>query len=524
MYKRYTDRISRRSFMGRTLATGATLAGASGLASAAFAQVTPKKGGTLKIGSRHGSTTDTIDPAHLENGFQVIVTRSFANNLTEIGSDGMLKPSLAESWEASPDATEWTFRLRQGVEFHNGKTLSAEDVIASINHHRGEESTSSVKPLAEAIDDIVKIDDLTVKFVLSGGNADFPFSMDTPGFMIVPAEPDGSIDWSKGIGTGGYKLENFKPGVSATLVRNENFWNPDRAHVDRVEVFTLADPSARSSALLTGDVDVVDHVELKTATLLGRKPGITIDETSGPLHYTFAMLTKTAPFDDVNVRRALKHGIDRNEVLEKILFGHGTIGNDNPIGPSYRYHAADLEQNSYDPDKARFYLKEAGLSDLTVDLSAADAAFTGAVDAAVLYKAGAEKAGITINVVREVNDGYWADVWLKKPFCAVYWGGYAAEDTMLSTGYHPSSSWNDTQWDDEKFNKLLLEARAELDEDLRREMYREMQMILRDDGGMIVPCFANNVMARNDNVQHSGVLSPQGTLDGSRLAERWWLA
>lgn len=524
MHKKLTSGISRRSFMGQTLVTGATLAGAHSLAGAAFAQVTPKKGGTLKIGSRHGSTTDTIDPAHLENGFQIILTRAFANTLTEIDADSNLQPSLAEDWEASPDAKEWTFKLRKGVEFHNGKTLTAEDVIASINYHRSEDSTSSVRPLAEPIVDIVKIDDHTVKFVLSGGNADFPFNLDTPGFMILPAEPDGSLNWRAGIGTGGYKLENFKPGISATLVRNENFWRLDRAHVDKVEVYTLSDPSARSSALLTGDVHVIDHVELKTAALLGRRPGITIDETSGPLYYSFAMLSQTAPFDDVNVRRALKHGIDREEMLEKILFGHGTIGNDNPIGPSYRYHAADLEQNSYDPDKAKFYLKEAGLTNLTVDLSAADAAFTGAVDAAVLYQARAAEGDININVVREVDDGYWTDVWRKKPFCAVYWGGYATEDTVFSTGYHPSSSWNDTQWDDEKFNKLLIQARAELDENLRSEMYREMQTILRDDGGAVVPFFANNVMARSDQVQHSGKLSSQNTLDGGRIAERWWMS
>jgi peptide/nickel transport system substrate-binding protein len=209
--------------------------------------------------------------------------------------------------------------------------------------------------------------------------------------------------------------------------------------------------------------------------------------------------------------------------LQKILRGRGSVGNDNPIGPSYRYYAADLEQNSYDPDKARFHLKEAGLSELTVDLSSADAAYAGAVDAAVLYKEHAAKAGITINVVREANDGYWSNVWMKKPWVASYWGGYSTEDTMFSTGYSPGAAWNDTQFNNEAFNKLLVQARAELDEAKRREMYREMQRILRDEGGVIVPMFANAVTARTDAINHGEHVSAVRAFDGRRIIERWWV-
>lgn len=522
MYRPLTSDLSRRHFLQNSLATGVMAAGAGAWPGISLAQETPSKGGTLKIGSRHGSSTDTVDPAHLENGFQTALTRAFSDTLTEVDADGNLIGSLATSWEASADAKEWTFNLRQGVEFHNGKSFKAEDVIASLNYHRSEDSTSSVRPLIDPVKEIIQLDDHTIRFVLESGNADFPFNLDTPGFMILPADADGSINWRAGIGTGGYILEEYKPGTSATLNRNPNYWNPDRAHADRVELYTIADSTARSNALLTGTVQVIDQVALKTADRLASIAGITVEETSGPLHYTFAMLTKQAPFDDVNVRKALKHALNRQELLDKVLQGRGTIGNDNPIGPSYRYHASDIEQNSYDPDKAKHYLKKSGLSELEVNLSAAEAAFAGAVDASTLYQARAADASIKINVVREPNDGYWSEVWLKKPFSAVYWGGYATEDTMFTTGYHPTSSWNDTNWDHEKFNTLLLEARGELNEDLRREMYRDMQIILRDEGGTVVPLFANNVMARNAEVGH-GKLSAASSLDGARVAERWWV-
>jgi peptide/nickel transport system substrate-binding protein len=235
------------------------------------------------------------------------------------------------------------------------------------------------------------------------------------------------------------------------------------------------------------------------------------------------MRTDTAPFDDNNVRMALKLSLDRDALLQNVLRGHGSVGNDHPISVANRYHAADLPQRVYDVDKAKWHLKQAGLSSLTVDLSAADSAFAGAVDAAVLYKEHAAKAGITINVVREPNDGYWSAVWMKKPWCAVYWGGRPTEDNMFSTAYAAGADWNDTFWSHERFNKLLVEARAELDEPKRREMYVEMQGIVSNQGGVVVPMFNNYVFAMTTNVQH-GQMSGSGDLDGGKWMERWWFA
>ena len=199
------------------------------------------------------------------------------------------------------------------------------------------------------------------------------------------------------------------------------------------------------------------------------------------------------------------------------------VGNDHPIGRSNRFHADNLEQRTYDPDKAKHHLKKAGMENLKVDLSAADAAFPGAVDAAVLYKEHAEKAGIEINVVREPNDGYWSNVWMQKPWCAVYWGGRPTEDWMFSTAYAAGASWNDSFWDHERFNDLLIEARAELDEAKRREMYAEMQTIVRDEGGVVVPLFNNYVMALSSKLAHED-MGANWSLDGFRAVERWWFA
>ena len=392
-------KISRREFIGRAMALGTTVALATTMAGKAIAAATPKKGGRFRIGMGHGSTTDSLDPGAIENDFSIVLGYGMHNHLLEIANTGELIPELAESYSASDDAAEWTFNLRQGIEFHNGKTMDANDVVASINHHRGDDSTSAAKGIVNPIADIKADGKDTVVVTLNEGNADFPFIVSEYHLAIKPANADGSIDWQSGVGTGGYMLQNFDPGVQASMKRNPNYWKEGRAHFDESEIITITDVAARTNAVTTGEIDMMDRCDLKTLHLLEKNPDIEIAETTGYAHYTVPMRTDTPPFDDNNVRLALKYAVDREALVQTILRGHGAIGNDHPISPATAYYASDLEQRVYDPDKAMFHLKQAGLTSLTVDLSAADAAFAGAVDAAVLYKEHAKEAGITINVV-----------------------------------------------------------------------------------------------------------------------------
>lgn len=484
---------------------------------------TPKRGGTLRIGHSGGATSDSIDPATYAAGPVVTaMLGGVCNNLTEVDADGKAAPELAESIEPSPDAKIWTFKLRKGVTFSNGKPLTPEDVIASYNHHRGEKSTSGAKAVLAEVKDIRKDGD-NVVFELSAGNADFPYLCAEYQLVIMPAKADGTLDWESGIGTGGYVLESHEPGVRIKLKRRADYWKQDRAWFDEVELLAINDPTARQNALLTGQVDVINSVDLKTLPLLQRKEGITLEEVTGTAHMVLPMWCDTDPFKDVNVRLALKYAIDREELLQKILRGHGHLGNDSPIAPANRFFAADLPQRAYDPEKAKFHLQKAGVSNLKVELSAATAASAGALDAATLFQASAKKAGIDIMVKREPDDGFWSNVWLKKPFVTGYWNGRPTEDSMFSLVYAKGAKWNETHWDNERFNTLLVEARASLDDKLRAEMYREMQQIVSDDGGAIIPMFNNYIDARNDKVAH-GKLASNRFFDGWKLIDRWWSA
>ncbi len=350
-----------------TVSRRGVLRGATALGTAALfplgagrAAAQPKQGGTLRLAMAHGSTTDTLDPAVLENAFQQLFATARNGYMTEIAADGTLVGDIAESWEASPDARVWTFKLRDGVTFHSGKPVTAEDVIASLDYHRGEESTSAAKPIVAPIAEMAADGANVVVVTLESGSADFPFVISDYHLPILPAV-DGKIDPLSPDGCGGYVVDSYEPGVRATMSRNPNYWKlPERAHFDAVEILTIIDAAARQNALVTGEVDVIDQVDVNTVHLLQRAPGVEILSTTGTQHFTFAMDTRAAPFSDNNVRLALKYAIDRQELVDKVLNGYGALGNDQPVGPSDRFYA-DLEQRTYDPDKARFHLKEAGL-------------------------------------------------------------------------------------------------------------------------------------------------------------------
>ncbi len=482
----------------------------------------PKKGGTLRVALAEGSTSDTLDPAGYTDIYMISVGFATHSTLTEIAPDGELVGDAAESWEGNSDASAWTFQLRPDVTFSDGRKLTAEDVIASIEHHRGEKSESAAKDVVGVIARMEKAGERTVRFELTGPNADFPFLMADYHLLLMPAEGDG-VNWRDYVGTGGYVLESFEPGVRTLLRRRDDYWKEGRAHFDALEILYVGDAAARQSALATGKIDLMSRVDLKTANLLARRPGLRVEEATGFLHYTAPMLTDTPPYDNNDLRLAIKYSIDRQELLDKILKGHGTIANDHPIAPSVPFHA-DLEQRTRDLDRAKFHLKKAGYSGEELVLSAADAAYAGAVDASVLMQNHLAEAGINMRVNRVPADGYWSNIWLKHPWCACYWGGRPTCDWMFTQAYASGANWNDTNFEHERFNELLLMGRAETDNARRAEIYAEMQRIVKDEGGAVVWAFANYVYAMTDEVAHGPDVASNWALDGGRYVERWWFA
>jgi len=515
-----TGGFDRRTFLAGATALGA--AGAIGGPARSAKAATPKKGGTLRVGTSHGQTADTLDPATLFNGAQWTAAYAIRNTLTQIEEDAALAPCLATEWEPDSTATKWTFTLRDGVEFHDGKPLAIEDVIASINHHRGDDSNSAVKPIADQITGLKADGKSTLVVELAKPNVDFPYSLASANFTICKALDNG-IDATSGVGTGAYILKEYEPGVRTTLERNPNYWRDDRGHAAVFEMLTISDNTARINALLSDEVDIIDDVEFKVVNRLSGKDGITVESTSGPLHYLFSMMSDRDPFQSKDVRLAMKYACDRQSLIDRVLSGHGTIGNDHPIGPSYFYHDAGMEQRPYDPDRAKFHLKQAGLDSLDLSVSAGAAAFSGAVDAATVLKETAAPAGINITVKREPADGYWTDVYMNKPIFTNYWGGYTRASEMLSTGYLPDAAWNESVFKNDRFVEVLTQSNAELDQNMRREMMSELQHLISEEAGQLIWGFPDAILARNNRVGHDKLANDR-PLDGRHIAERWWVA
>ena len=519
-------KIDRREFMTGALAVGLSVAAANSFVKDVKA-ATPKMGGNFRQGLTGGATSDVLDPAQTLDSYMINVSSGqLRNNLTEIAPDGSLLGELAESWEASGDAITWTFKLRQGVEFHNGKSLDANDVVATFNHHRGEDTKSAAKGIVEPIEDVRADGSDTVVFQLKGGNADFPFLVSDYHLTICPAKDDGTMDWESGVGTGGYVLESFEAGVNTIVKRNPNYWKEGRAFFDSIENLFIADAAARTNAVKTGEIHAMSNLDLKTLHLLEKDEGLNVFPVTGNKHATLPMLTDVAPFDNKDVRLALKYAINREEILRKIIRGQGEVGNDSPVGPANIYRATpeELPQRQYDPDKAKFHLKQAGMDSLSVEIHLADTAFEGAIDSGLLYSESAKAAGIDIKVVREPDDGYWSNVWLVKPWCASYWGGRPTEDWVFSQIYSSGADWNEARWENERFNQLLVEARGELDTGKRRELYVEMQRIVSEDGGSVIPIFMAYTHAVSKKIGLPEQLANNWELDGHKDGERWWFA
>ncbi len=513
---------TRRQVMGGfgALALSSAILGAG----AGRAMAEPRQGGTARLAINDGTQTDSLDPATWQNSFtQVAFGGTLCNALTELAVDGSAAPDLAESYEASDDLSVWTFKLRADLKFHDGRAVTPADVVASFRHHMGADSVSAAKALVESITDVAAGGDDSVVFTLSGGNADFPWIVSDCHLAVFPAKDDGSIDWASGVATGPYMIDDLQPGVLVKYKRNPHYHKPGMPYFDAVEFVNIIDVTARTNALMTGEIDYMVDADMKTLPLLERNKSLKISRVAGLRHFTFSMNTQVAPFDDLNVRMALKYAINREDIVNKAFLGNAKVANDDPLAPQIPFAINPQPIHSYDPNKAREYLAKSGLDSLSVDLSVAETAFPNAIDAALLFKDSAAAAGIEINVVREADDGYWDNVWMAKDFVGVDWLGKPTADSLFTTVYASTGPWNDTRWHNERFDELLILGRAEADPAKRQEIYTEMQQILHDEGGALVLAYAFFIDAMSDKIAH-GEIGNMLQCDNFRMAERWWMA
>ena len=511
--------LNRREFLTRAGATGLALPFAGTLLSNAVHAAEPVKGGLLKAGLQGGESTNSLDPATFASQVPFTFGRCWGDTLVEVSASGELTPRLAESVESADGGKKWIFGIRKGVTFHNGKELDVNDVVATLQRHSGEETKSGALGIMRGIESVAADgDNLVVS--LADANADLPYLLADYHLIIQPNGGGDAPD--AGIGTGPYKVSVNEPGVRHGGEKFADYWDDSRGHADQVEIVVINDSTARTAALQSGQVHMINRVEPKIVDLVKRVPGVTIQNASGRGHYVFIMHCNADPFSNNDLRLALKYAMNREEMVEKILRGYGSVGNDFPINASYPLFADDIEQRTFDPDKAKFHFKKSG-HDGPVLLRTSDAAFPGAVDAAQLFQQSCKTAGIDLEVKREPADGYWSEVWNKQPFCTSYWGGRPVQDQMYSTAYLSTADWNDTRFLREDFDKMVLAARAELDNDKRKQMYRDMAVLVRDEGGLILPMFNDFIDATGSKVAGYSP-DPNGDMMNGMALTKTWLA
>lgn len=512
-------RVGRREFMRRAAALGVATSLATGvLAKAGFAQ-TPVKGGHLRIGIAGGSTTDSMDITTYTDTTMINISTSVFDGLVEVDDKNQIQPELFETLEPSDNAEEWVCNVRKGITFSNGKTLDADDVIYSINLHRGEGSKSGAAGPMKPIADVVKMDSHQVKIVLEAPDADLPYVLSDYHVLVVPKD---FTDWSNPVGTGGYQLENFEPGVRAILTNRGGYWKEGRCNLESAELSVINDDAARMQALLAGEVDVTHRVVVPLVDQIKAAGNFELVQAAAGYHFIMPMMCDTPPYDNSDARLALKYAMNRQKLVEMMFGSFARPGNDHPIPESDPFHNNELPQREYDPERAAFHAKKAGLGVSDVVLQASDAAFNGALDMAVLYQATAAAAGINVTVRREPADGFWDNVWLKAPFMTSYWGGRPAATQMLAVAYHSGAPWNDTHWRVDAFDKLLADAKATTDQAKRKDYIWEMQRMLYEEGGALIPLFKDWLDVHDVKVKGH---TPHGMFDlcNSRIVQKAWI-
>jgi peptide/nickel transport system substrate-binding protein len=450
----------------------------------------------ILIGPDWSGETLSPDPARLLSISDVYHARMVYEPFVAADSAMQPIPWLAESWSSNDAATEWTFKLREGVKFHDGSPLTAEDVVYTFRRLLDPATASPAASELGAIkpEAFQAVDANTVKVTLDSAIAELPSILATKHGMVVKAGASSDDIRFKPNGTGPFTLSELKLGeLKTTFNKNANYWRAGFPKSDCLTVTAITEPISRVAALKSGEADVVLVVDPATIGTLKDDPNITLTKAPGGTAVTMGFFIDKAPFDNPKVREAMKLVIDRQAIVDTALLGFGIPGNDNPILPtSPDAYRSDVKQR--DVAKAKQLLAEAGHPDgISVDMHASDL-MPGTMAMVQAYQQMASEAGIKINIINEPAGEYWDTVWLKAPFAVSNWG-MRTTPAALSVAYRKDAPWNETHFFRDDYDALLDKAAKTLNPDERRKLYQEAQRMISEEGGVLIPMFANIVAA-----------------------------
>jgi peptide/nickel transport system substrate-binding protein len=479
---------------GSSSSSGSPSAGASGSAPSTGAI---KSGGSLSVGATGGGAKDTID-AHLPTADPDIMRcwnlyEPLAVRTPDFSAIAM---QVAESIEAEHGkADSWIVKIRPGIEFHNGKTVTPEDVIFSLQRilDPKDPKVGAASIGYVDINNVKKLSSSSLRIPLKFANATFLDDLGQYFNAIVPVD----YDPAKPVGTGAFMYESFTPGQQSVFKKFPNYWQTGRPYVDQVTIIDFTDDTARVNALLGGQVNAIDNLPTGQIAQIEGTSGLKVLISHTGQWQPFTMRVDQAPFSDVRVRQAMRLIVDRPQMVEQVLSGQGRIANDMyaPFDPAYD---SSLPQRAQDIEQAKSLLKAAGHPGLSVQLVTAPV-FQGVVQAAEVFAQQATSAGVNVQLRKLDTGTFYGTQYLKWTFAQDFW---ATREYLpqVAQGSLPSSPFNECHWADPTFIKLINEARGTLDETKRNQILQQAETIEYTTGGYIIPYFSNQIDAYSGKV------------------------
>ncbi|MGB9095307.1 ABC transporter substrate-binding protein [Erwinia sp.] len=519
--------INRRQFIASSTAlTGAALVPWSFTASAATASSetpggTPRKGGILRISV--DQAVSMLNPQQARVNPEYLLSELLYSGLTRLTQQMKAEADLAESWQASADLTEWTFKLRSGLKFSDGSPLTAKDVVASIQAILDPKNASPGQHNIGPIKSISANGDSSVLIVTEAPYADLPVMLAYPDAKVLPAAvASGQLDKlnKEAFGAGPFKLVSFDPERKIVVSRNPHYYDPARPYLDGVEIVVYPDALAEGSALIAGDTDLMLSAQASEFDRLSKASGVLTLRVSSGQFLNINLGCDQKPFNDVRVRQALALCVDRSATVDFVANSYGTPGNDTPINAAYPFYK-ELPLKTPDYAKAKALLAEAGYPgglDLTLVASDKPSSRT---QLGIALREMVKPAGFRVNVQTMAHSTYLDQVWKKGNFYVGFYNMQPTPDAVFSLLYTSTASWNETRWNNEAFDKAVAAARETNDEAKRGQLYGQAQQLMHDEVPSVIPAFFDLLAASRDYVGGYH-LHPRGAV--FRLDHTWLTA
>ena len=474
------------------------LAGCSSASSPSMGPVNsaPKDGGTLRVGIVGGSAKDSLDahsPVTHPDEARVI---QLYETLATYDVNHKIEMALADKITTSADAKTWTVHLRDGLKFSNNRPITADDVIFTFKRITDPKDPMAGSSSLSALnrDEMKAVDAQTIVFTFKTPFVTFPDTVAQYNMGIVPV----GYDPKNPVSSGPFMMKDFTAGQQSTFMKNPNYWRKDQPHLTAVTIIDFPDDTARVNALLGGQVDAIDQLPLGQVSIVKANPALKVLESATGSWVPFTMRVDQPPFNDPKVRQAFRLIVDRKQMIEQVLGGHGTIGNDM-YAPFDACYAKNIPQRSQDIAKAKQLLAEAGKSNLSVDLVTSSAA-AGMVEAAQVFAQQAKAAGVTVNVKKVDPGEFYGNKYLQWTFSQDFWFTRDFLPQSAASGF-TNSPYNETHWDNKSWSDLVNKANATVDMTARCALIQKAQQIEFDDGGYIIWGFPNSVDAYSSAVE-----------------------